>query len=668
MLRQKIFKVILLPIIIFSISFLSPFASVVLATDEPSADSTMADFFDDYAEMESNSSPENILIIKNETIPEDYGAERIVKASDQTYFFQYESADALDEALIKLKQDNLAAIIPNIMLEIDDGEQNEYPEATQKSYMSWGIEAMGLDHIIDAIENNPNAESVLVAVIDTGVKTSVFNVYFPDRNLRGYCIITCEDGMDDTQGHGTHVIGTIAEGTTNNVELLMIRAGASASFSITNLLTSIEYAVAQGADVLNISASTSFNFDDETYNAQFDMTMGEIYRQVWEIEKEAIDTAESAGVTIVASAGNSGNNSVVYPASYDTAISVGAVDENLDWMGYSPYNEYLDFVAPGSMIYSLNYLYTGAEGQSITRWNQGTSMATPHITAAVADLKSFNKNLTTDNVIELLSSKVIDLGDTGRDDYYGHGFVDFSEAEFCLPTSGCDGYRVFTGDEPYAPLEEDDEEDPFTPSTPETDSKTFDSELDLFVPNTGIFSNFLNSCYNGNMWDLVTNIILILSIVILAGFAGLASYQWFTRKSLKKIDKRLLWIPLPLVLLVITYFLFDKVWILNTRPDGSGEPSFPSTHVMVVSTVLFLVTMNLPKYVKDATTRIVIEVIIMALISLTCIGRVLAEKHWPIDVLGGLGFAFIFTEIYYYCIHHGKKKKAKKEKKAEKDE
>ena len=159
-------------------------------------------------------------------------------------------------------------------------------------------------------------------------------------------------------------------------------------------------------------------------------------------------------------------------------------------------------------------------------------------------------------------------------------------------------------------------------------------------------------------WKKITDIILITSLITLGVFAILALYQWITRKSIKKIDKRLLWMPLPLVLMVFVWILFDKFLILDVRPNGSGEPSFPSTHVMVVSTIFFLATMNLPKYVKSKVARIILDSTMVVLISLTCVGRVLSNMHRPLDVIGGLIFAFIFTEIYYYTIH---KKKAKNE-------
>ncbi len=151
-------------------------------------------------------------------------------------------------------------------------------------------------------------------------------------------------------------------------------------------------------------------------------------------------------------------------------------------------------------------------------------------------------------------------------------------------------------------------------------------------------------------WDEATNIILIAALMVLAVFAGLGLYQWISRKSIKKVDKRLLFVPVPLVIMAIVYIIFDKFFILNLRPDGSGEPSFPSTHVMVVSTIFFLTIINLKSYVHSKLIRVILIILMLGLIVLVCVGRVLANKHWPSDVLGGLAFAFIFAEIYYYLV------------------
>lgn len=152
-------------------------------------------------------------------------------------------------------------------------------------------------------------------------------------------------------------------------------------------------------------------------------------------------------------------------------------------------------------------------------------------------------------------------------------------------------------------------------------------------------------------WNLITNIIIVLAIVILGLFVLLGLFQWYKRKSLKKVDKELLYLPLPFALLGIVYLVFEKFIILNTRPNGSGEPSFPSTHTMVAATIFFLTIIILPKYIKNQKLVLILDAIMIMLTILIAIGRVLANMHWVVDVIGGLAFALIFTWVYYYALN-----------------
>ncbi|MBQ9018637.1 phosphatase PAP2 family protein [Candidatus Saccharibacteria bacterium] len=159
-------------------------------------------------------------------------------------------------------------------------------------------------------------------------------------------------------------------------------------------------------------------------------------------------------------------------------------------------------------------------------------------------------------------------------------------------------------------------------------------------------------------WEKVTDIILITSLAVLAVFACLGLYQWITRKSLKKVDRTLLAFIPTMLLLVAIYIIFDKFIILSTRPDGSGKPSFPSSHTMAVATIFFCTMLALPRYVKKRSLRVLLDVVMAILISLTATGRVLSNKHWPTDVICGLVFAIVLSGIYGLISHKRSKKHA----------
>ncbi len=155
-------------------------------------------------------------------------------------------------------------------------------------------------------------------------------------------------------------------------------------------------------------------------------------------------------------------------------------------------------------------------------------------------------------------------------------------------------------------------------------------------------------------WNLISDIILITSLITFAVFTILGFFQWIKRKSLKKLDKELLWAILPLSLMAATYVIFEKFIILNVRPNGSGEPSFPSTHTMVVATIFFITAIILPKYIKSRAARITLDLMMLVFIILVSISRVLANMHWVSDVCAGLVFAAIFATIYYLIIRRYK--------------
>ena len=148
-------------------------------------------------------------------------------------------------------------------------------------------------------------------------------------------------------------------------------------------------------------------------------------------------------------------------------------------------------------------------------------------------------------------------------------------------------------------------------------------------------------------WGNITDIILIASIAVLAVFALLGLIELIRRKSIKKVDKSLLAMIPPLILMSANYFIFDKIWILNTRPDGSGEPSFPSTHTMIVATIFLMTIIALPKYIKNKPLRIILDIVMLSFIAVVPVGRVLANKHWVSDVVAGLIVAAIFAVVYY---------------------
>jgi len=160
-------------------------------------------------------------------------------------------------------------------------------------------------------------------------------------------------------------------------------------------------------------------------------------------------------------------------------------------------------------------------------------------------------------------------------------------------------------------------------------------------------------------WDKATDIMVATAIATAIIFFVMGVTQWFKRKSFKKIDKPLLALIAPYALVAITYIIFDYIFILNTRPDGSGEPSFPSTHTMITTTFLLCAAILLPYYIKQKSIIVFLDLVMLAFIVLVPVGRVLANKHWISDCVGGIIFSLIFAGIYLILVKKLTKKGVK---------
>ena len=227
------------------------------------------------------------------------------------------------------------------------------------------------DHITDC-------SSVVVAVIDTGANYNhndlAANMWdggnpYPHH---GYNFYDDTDDPMDLHGHGTHVSGTIGAvgnnttGTTGvcwQVKIMALRVtDIKGSASTATMAEAIDFAVANGADVINISMGSTGAFD-ATFNT-------------------AIDGAQTGDVVIVAAAGNATNDndtSPTYPCSFtqSNVICVAALDQAYDLASFSNYGlTSVDVGAPGVNIVSeWPGTHTTITDPLTAGWNMTTTTA-----------------------------------------------------------------------------------------------------------------------------------------------------------------------------------------------------------------------------------------------------------------------------------------------------
>jgi subtilisin family serine protease len=314
-----------------------------------------------------------------------------------------------------------------------------------------GIVSVGARRVWD--ELGIRGEGALIGSLDTGVDG---NHPALSNRWRGTHAPWNECWLDvlgsgttfpvDNGSHGTHTTGTMTGIAPNDT----IGVAPAAEWIATN-------AIDQGAgggfdnDILNcLQFFTDPDGDPGTTD-----DVPDVVQNSWGVHEgftgyvdcdsrwwNAIDACEAAGVALCWSAGNEGSSSQTLRSPADRAttlyncFSVGATQY------YSPFNiwssssrgpagpncgpqEYRmkpEISAPGVDIYS-SVPGGGYQGG----WN-GTSMAGPHVAGVMALMRSANPNVDVITLKQVLMTTAVDLGQSGEDTAYGHGFLDAYEA------------------------------------------------------------------------------------------------------------------------------------------------------------------------------------------------------------------------------------------------
>ena len=310
-----------------------------------------------------------------------------------------------------------------------------------------------------------DTSSVIAAVIDTGVDVAhaeLGNVWVNKNEIPGDgidndgngCVddihgcdtspftITPNGAVEDFADHGTHIAGVISAktnnstgiaGVTNNTQIMAVRVfdinGYANEVSVSN---GILYAVNNGAQVLNMSIGGSES----------------------SLIRNALDYAVAHNVIPVVAASNGNVYSPrAYPAGYKDAITVGAVDENLDKLNYAGYGYNIDVVAPGGgkpctfwakPSYCENILSLKSSqntndqelviGGKYLRYS-GTSMATPHVVGVISLLLAQHPSFTLRDVENYIRFNSINPLGTVHTEKLGWGVINSTGTDFVAPTN-----------------------------------------------------------------------------------------------------------------------------------------------------------------------------------------------------------------------------------------
>ncbi len=249
---------------------------------------------------------------------------------------------------------NALAANPNVQRVEPDARR--YPMSQTTPY---GISMVQADQVSDSQASNRK-----VCVIDSGYY--VGHEDLPNSNVTGDSDpFGAGNWFEDGFGHGTHVsgilvalnnaLGVVGVAPNGNLPIHMVRVfnnEGTWAYSST-LVDALDKCRAAGANVVNMSlGGPSANLFEEL----------------------AFDDAYAAGVLSVAAAGNGANTAYSYPASYNSVISIGAIDSNKVVAGFSQQNDQVELAAPGvGVLSTVPYLENNTLTIGGTTW-QGNWM------------------------------------------------------------------------------------------------------------------------------------------------------------------------------------------------------------------------------------------------------------------------------------------------------
>jgi len=288
-------------------------------------------------------------------------------------------------------------------------------EIDPKRYLSaestpYGITMVQAQQLSDAGSVNQK-----VCIMDTGYTLN--HADLPNSGVTGddgYGSNDTGNWYNDGNGHGTHVAGTIAAIGGNSQGVVGVNPSGKLGLHIVKVFDD-SGSWAYGSDLIQAVAQCK-----AAGATVISMSLGGGGSST--AEQAAFDNAYASGILNIAAAGNDGNSTMSYPASYSSVMSVAAVDSSGSVASFSQYNSQVEIAAPGV---GVNSTYNNGGYKSLS----GTSMATPHVSGVAALVWGNNPDCTVQELRDGLNASAQDKGSSGRDNYYGYGIVKAKDAD-----------------------------------------------------------------------------------------------------------------------------------------------------------------------------------------------------------------------------------------------
>ena len=284
---------------------------------------------------------------------------------------------------------------PRVAFVQQEGRKQVTPLQTPQSHVTWGLDRVDqrdlpLDDIYDP---GASGAGVHAYVIDTGL--DVNHQEFTGRVGEGYS--ATGDGIEDDQGHGTHVAGTIGGtefGIAKQVILHPVRVLVNGSGSDSDVIEGVEWVTG--------------HMQENGWPAVVNMSLGGPASPALDL---AICSSIKGGMAYVVASGNEDSDACNFsPARIHQALGTGASTRTDSRASFSNKGACVDLFAPGQDI-------TAARSGGGTMTLSGTSMASPHVAGVASLCLERNLDLTPEQVRQC----VLDHASRGKLTLIGEG-------------------------------------------------------------------------------------------------------------------------------------------------------------------------------------------------------------------------------------------------------
>ncbi|MBQ6993180.1 MAG: phosphatase PAP2 family protein [Lachnospiraceae bacterium] len=172
------------------------------------------------------------------------------------------------------------------------------------------------------------------------------------------------------------------------------------------------------------------------------------------------------------------------------------------------------------------------------------------------------------------------------------------------------------------------------------------SEVGLAMLNGFVFQKFGVHM----IWYSITDRLGVVALLTAFCFAIIGLIQIVNKKSLLKVDIRIILLGIYYVIVIAAYVFFE-IFIINYRPiileESVGlEASYPSSHTMLVICIMGSANVLFQQMIQNKMIRVIMNALSVLVIVVTAVGRMISGVHWFTDIVGGMLLGITMIQLY----------------------